>query len=71
MTQMESWLEHRRELPIALAHVMANTRPTNQERQTILNRLFGGLSLPHQILCRAELAECREARRARRVAVIK
>lgn len=58
-----------RELPVALAQTFVRVKPDSPRVET-LNRLFRGLSLEGQLRCRAELFECREAKRGRRNAAI-
>lgn len=56
-------LDSLRPLPIALAHVAANTKLGNHGRLYVLNRVFASLSVDDKLRCRAELAECRRAQR--------
>lgn len=58
-----------RELPVALAQTFVRTKPDSPRLET-LNRLFVSMSLADQLRCRAELFECREARRGTRDATI-
>ena len=55
--------DRRRDLCIALAHRFAGVKPTDPANAW-LNRLFGHLSPIDQMRCRAELLDCRTARRA-------
>ncbi len=56
-----------RELPVALAQTFVRTRP-DSPRVATLNRLYAQLDPVDQLRCRAELFECREARRGQRLA---
>jgi hypothetical protein len=60
---------NRRPLPLALAHWSARERP-GSPRWTVANRLYNRFSLAGQIAYRAELLECRAAKRGERLAQI-
>lgn len=51
-----------RPLPVALAQVFANTKPTDP-RMDALNRIFRALSKADQLRCQDELHWCRLAKR--------
>lgn len=55
-------------LPLRIAQRLARTPITNQPAQAMLARLFAGLSPAGQLQCRAELLECRAAKRGERIA---
>jgi hypothetical protein len=57
-----------RELPIALAHELARAKVTDQDRQLVLGRIFRRLKPVDQFRCRAELMNCRQAKRGELVA---
>jgi hypothetical protein len=57
-----------RSLPYALAHYYAETLPWEQDRLTVLNRLFNSLSPAGQMMCRWELHETKAAKRGERLA---
>jgi hypothetical protein len=71
MTQgiVQQCYARRRDLPIALAHVVAGTKPYSLALER-LNRLYAGLTPADQLRCRAELLECREARRGVALALV-
>jgi len=59
-----------RPLPIALAQCLANTKAGEQERMALLNRHFSRLNIRDQFICRAELLECKAAKRGQREAIV-
>lgn len=59
-----------RALSVALAHEFARVKPCDQARLGVLNRIYGTLAPVGQLACRAELRECREAKRGNRQAAI-
>lgn len=58
-----------RELPIALAHQVANCSP-DDARLALLHKIFNTLSLRDQLRARWELFECHAAKRGERLAVV-
>lgn len=68
---LQTIVKTRRELPVALAHAFSEPRPfADQARTAMLNRIFGTLSPADQLRCRAEVLECREAKRGKRLAEV-
>lgn len=59
-----------RELPVALAHSYAVTKPSAQERMEMLNRVYLSLAPIDQLKCRAELRRCKQAQRGELEAII-
>ena len=63
-----------RDLPIALAHCfsgpMLYAGARGQQRMDLLNRIFVQLDPVDQLRCRAELLECRAAKRGERFAIV-
>lgn len=68
---LETIVEAKRELPVALAHAFSEPRPfADHARTARLNRLFSHLSPADQLRCRAEFLKCREAKRDKRLAEV-
>lgn len=59
-----------RPLPIALAHALARAKVSDQHRQDVLGRLFRALPPVDQFRCRAELMDCRAAKRGELLAEV-
>lgn len=49
--------------PVLLAQELANTKPADQDRMALLNRLFNTLSPADKLRCRDEIAWCKMAKR--------
>lgn len=58
-----------RELPIALAHVMASAKWTDP-RWEAFRRIFGRLTFAEQMRCKTELRACRAAIRGETQAAV-
>lgn len=68
---LESIVEAKRDLPIALAHAFAAPNPYGEVgRMALLNKIFATMSPADQLRCRAEFLECREAKRGKRLAEV-
>lgn len=64
---MSAYLHQKpRDLPIALAHRFAEAKPGDPVLE-VLNRLYRNLKPSDKLRCRAELHECRAAKRGERV----
>lgn len=59
-----------RPLPVALGQAFAVVRMGDAKRLELLHRHFRGLSLAHQMECKAELHHCKQARRGASMAVV-
>lgn len=70
MSLLKRDFDTRRELPTALAHMLAATKLSDQGRQAWLGRIFRTLSPVDQFKVRWELAECRAAKRGERLAQV-
>lgn len=59
-----------RPLPVALAHELARTKVSDQERHAMLGRIYRALPPAAQFRCRFELAQCRAAKRGELLAEV-
>lgn len=59
-----------REIGIALAHCIVSTPLHQQDRHTLLNKLFTRLTIGQQMRCLGEINACRAAKRRQHFAVV-
>lgn len=59
-----------RPLAIALGQELARAKLGDNARQALLGRIYATLPAGQQLACKAELAECRAARRGERLAMV-
>lgn len=60
---VETWRQPPRPLPIALAHLMANTPLSRRDRHALFNRIYSALPPVARLQLKTELAEVRRAKR--------
>lgn len=70
MSVVQMMAARARPYPIALAHLLAKTKPTEGDRMQMLNDRFLRMNPADRVRCRAELRECREAVGGRREASV-